>query len=289
MAFTDHSDLYAAVNEDGMNLVIRHIMRQRPSLFNYATRFFAEVKLPPFCVEIDAAPEVADAQLFTEQEPLPIIGTLLALNFCLQVTDVSIDLHPSNTLTLPPELGTLEEQQFGLHLQVCVGMDCPSESVITNLLAEIEFAAAVDILSDSDNPSLEPEGFLSTQGELLCMCLHVFGVGHFEWDTIAEHQWLKVRLDGLEIVDLQTAPPTALEEMVECYLRLVLRLGILPQLLTPMESLVLGITELLLENDISIDERITLVPTAAPAGVPNNPAISDDQLEVFFDLDVKAV
>ena len=56
-----------------------------------------------------------------------------------------------------------------------------------------------------------------------------------------------------------------------------------------MESLVLDITKLLLRNDVSIDERITLVPTAAPAGVPNNPAISDDQLEVFFDLDVKAV
>ena len=37
MAFTDNCDLYAAVHEDGVNLVIRHIMRQRPSLFNYGT------------------------------------------------------------------------------------------------------------------------------------------------------------------------------------------------------------------------------------------------------------
>ena len=35
MAFTDNCDLYAAVHEDGINLIARHILRQRPSLFNY--------------------------------------------------------------------------------------------------------------------------------------------------------------------------------------------------------------------------------------------------------------
>jgi hypothetical protein len=324
MAFTDHSDLFAAVHEDGMNLLIRHIMRQRPSLFNYATEFFARTDNPPFCVEIDAAPEVAEAgqPLFTEQEPLPIVGTFqpLALNFCLQVTDVSIDLHPGDTLTLPPELGTLEEQQFALHVQVCVGMDCPRESVISNLLAEMEVAIAMDMFPAGPQPVagpvaapvqvLDQPGALSvaarvasasaregdpqvvaTQGELVCMCLHAFGVGHFEWGTIGQFrkQWLKVRLDGLEIVDLQTVPPTPLEEMVECYLRLVLRLGILPQLTTPMESLVLNITEMLLENDVKIHEQITLAPTAAPAVVPNNPAIEENQLKAFLTLDVKEV
>ena len=37
MAFTDNCDLFGSVHEDGVNRVIRHIMRQRPSLFNYAT------------------------------------------------------------------------------------------------------------------------------------------------------------------------------------------------------------------------------------------------------------
>ena len=36
MAFTDNRELSCAVHEDGVNRVIRHIMRQRPSLFNYA-------------------------------------------------------------------------------------------------------------------------------------------------------------------------------------------------------------------------------------------------------------
>jgi hypothetical protein len=37
MAFTDNADLFASVGEDGINLVVRHIMRQRPSLVNYGT------------------------------------------------------------------------------------------------------------------------------------------------------------------------------------------------------------------------------------------------------------
>ena len=42
MAFTNHSGLFAAVHENGINTTIGHLMRQRPSLFNvtgpYAVR-----------------------------------------------------------------------------------------------------------------------------------------------------------------------------------------------------------------------------------------------------------
>lgn len=37
MAFTDSCDLYGALHEDGVNRMIRHITRQRPSPFNFAT------------------------------------------------------------------------------------------------------------------------------------------------------------------------------------------------------------------------------------------------------------
>ena len=40
MAFTDRSDLFAAVHENGINATIGHLMWQRPSLFNYATLIF---------------------------------------------------------------------------------------------------------------------------------------------------------------------------------------------------------------------------------------------------------
>ena len=37
MALTDKCDLFGAVHEKGVNRVTRHMMRQRPSLFNYGT------------------------------------------------------------------------------------------------------------------------------------------------------------------------------------------------------------------------------------------------------------
>jgi len=40
MAFTNHSGLFAAVHENGINATIGHLMWQRPSLFNYATLIF---------------------------------------------------------------------------------------------------------------------------------------------------------------------------------------------------------------------------------------------------------
>jgi hypothetical protein len=38
MAFTDNCDLFGAAHEHGANRVIRHIMRQRPSLFKSSSR-----------------------------------------------------------------------------------------------------------------------------------------------------------------------------------------------------------------------------------------------------------
>jgi hypothetical protein len=77
--------------------------------------------------------------------------------------------------------------------------------------------------------------------------------------------------------------------MLECYLRVVLRLGVLPRLIVPMQSLVLDITRMLQDNDTPIGQYVTLVPAAVPADVPNNPAVDHDQLKVFFNLKVTAV
>jgi hypothetical protein len=314
MALTAHSDVYAAVTEDGLNRVIRHVMRQRPSLFTYATTLFLQSPDLQLCAEIDLAPgfDPAEQPIFTQQSELPVAGTVepFGLDYCLQITDVRIDLHPGNTLTLPPELGALPEQRFALHLQACFGLLCLGEVVIGNVLAEMEAAVATSIPPPpvTTTTGTIPPGTGQVGGtlpfarrplpraaaagnEMLCTCLEVDAIGHFEWGTIGQdqQQWLKVRLDGLEIVDLQTVPPSALEETLECYLGLVLRLGILPQLITPMESLVLDITAMLLAEGITIDQRITLAPSAVPADVPNNPAIAHDQLEVFLELTVEAV
>jgi hypothetical protein len=302
MAFTDRSDLFAAVHENGINATIGQLMLQRPSMFNYATILFTQALSSQLCVPINTPP--GGGPLFTVEPQLPVLGAPrpLGLDWCLQLTNVSVDLYPGHTLTLPPELDPIGSQQFALHLRACFGLACPDDRVVENLTAEMEAAVAASMLPGrpTTGPATGPAGGGGVQPapedrsgraaavqpvpstNVLCTCLELFGVGHFQGGTIGSdpQQWLKVRLDGLEVVDLV---PSNLEDIVECYLRLVLRLGVLPRLIVPMESLVLDITRMLQDNGTAIGQHVTLVPAA---GVPNNPAVEDDQLKVFFNLKV---
>ena len=303
MAFTDRSDLFAAVHENGINATIGQLMLQRPSMFNYATILFTQALSSQLCVPIPAPP--GGGPLFTVESQLPVLGAPrpLGLDWCLQLTNVSVDLYPGNTLTLPPELDPIGRQQFALHLRACFGLACPDDRVVENLTAEMEAAVAASMLPGrpTTGPATGPAGGGGVQPapddrsgraaaavqpvpgtNVICTCLELFGVGHFQGGTIGgdPQQWLKVRLDGLEVVDLV---PSSLEDIVECYLRLVLRLGVLPRLIVPMESLVLDITRMLQDNGTAIGQHVTLVPAA---DVPANPAVEDDQLKVFFNLKV---
>jgi hypothetical protein len=285
MAFTDRSDLFAAVHENGINATIGQLMLQRPSMFNYATILFTQALSSQLCVPINAPP--GGGPLFTVEPQLPVLGAPrpLGLDWCLQLSNVSVDLFPGNTLTLPPELDPIGSQQFALHLRACFGLACPNDRVVENLAAEMEAAVAASM-----RPATAPAAGVQPvpSANVLCSCLEAFGVGHFERGAVAgiPGQWLQTRLDSLEIVDLVTNPPSNLESMVECYLRVVLRLGVLPRLIVPMENLVLNITQMLQDNDTAIGQHVTVVPAAVPGDVPANPAVEDDQLKVFFNLKV---
>ncbi len=293
MPFTDHSDLYGSVHEDGINLVVRHLMRQRPSLFHYATAFFAHPEhLRLLCVPIEAAPEVRSAgnPLFTEQDPLPVFGapTPIGLNWCFQLTDVRLDFHPGNAIGLPPELGALPGQRLAMHMRGCFGLDCPSEDLIREMLPAIEAIAAAEGQDFTRLGRTAPsrEMVVLPTRRLRCFCLGLFAVAHFEWGPIGapDAQWLKLRLDGLEIVDLQ---PAEMEDLIECYARTVLRLGLLPRLSRPIASMILNITDLLKKQGIAVGQEILLQPTPTPADVSNNPAVESDQLMAFINMEVR--
>lgn len=352
MPFTDRSDLFGAVHEEGINRVVRHIMRQRPSLFNYATPFFRR-RPDLLCTPIVADRKVTDARnpLFTVQDPLPILGApvKIGLNFCVQLTDFVLDFHPSNSITLPPELGALPAQRLAIRARGCVGIDCPPDDILPDFIREMEEAAVRngdvivkpprserrliaarttgrsvplagervnplltqsarattpvasatptgrrfpfgDIAVDLNDLVLEPARFdeprtLPTRA-LICVCLELFVVAHFEWGPIGQNQqqYLKPRLDGIEIVDLQ---PTPMENAIECFLKTTLRLGILPRLVVPIEAMILDITKVLSDNDVSIEEKVSLRPTPTSAQLPFNPAIEGDQLKAFINLVVE--
>lgn len=325
MAFTDQSDLFGSVHEDGLNLVVRHVARQRPSLFNYATPVFRD-RPDLLCEPIQAADKVRDAgnPLFTEVEPLPVLGTPvpIGVNFCVQLTEAQVDFHAGDVIDLPPELAPLDEQRFALHARGCGGIDCPSREILDEIVPAIEGflvreqrlaigpvakkkrsaatgsaeaggasrrrAVATGSVSAATHRKISGRGgtvsVLPTR-EIVCFCLEIFAVGHFEWGEVtgSSQPWLKTRLDGLEIVDLSPSP---VEEAVECYISTVVQLGVLPRLIVPVEKMVLDVTSEMERLGIDLGKQVDLEPAEVPAEVPNNPAVEEDQLKAFVDLEI---
>ena len=107
---------------------------------------------------------------------------------------------------------------------------------------------------------------------LQCWCLTVVVVGHFEATGPEGDKVVEAKLDGLEIVDIA---PEGLEANLECYLRLLMRYVLLPRLRIAMSAFHFGILDGL--------AQITLSPTTT---VPHNPAVEDDMLKLFVDVEV---
>lgn len=266
MAFTDNCDLYAAVHEGGVNLVIRHIMRQRPSWFNYATADVAQNR-ELWCAPIDVTNDVIKFKnpFFTVMPPFPVIGSenpILLVGFCAQLTKALIDFEPSNVINLPPELKPpLKPQRFSLQLRVCGGLVCPRDQE----LEQIPLSGPSDVATHERQ--VPP---ITLRGRPICFCLDVFVVGRFE---ITSSGFLLGKVEGLEIVDIK---PEKLEANLECYLRTTVNVVLRQKLAIALEALALSFPLFNMGT-------ITLTPTPNPP-VPNNPAIEEDQLKVFITM-----
>jgi hypothetical protein len=272
MALTDHCNVFGSVHEDGFNKILLHIKRQRPSLFNYGTRFFA-LRPERMCRKIDPHPEVIRRgnPLVTIEDPLPIPGTggRFGIDFCAQLTSAKIDFHRENVIKLPPELAPLPKQAAALSAEFCVGLSCPASEradFIGDAVADIEARDKRD--QDGPRPPIQP----IPGEEVICFCLEVFATVRIVRIGTDEGDVLVPRLGGIEIVDIQ---PEGLENTLECYVATTLRVGILPKLRFAVDTFI--------EN---LGEFMGLTPGLTPisASVPNNPAIEDDQLKVFVDM-----
>jgi hypothetical protein len=267
MTLTNNSELFSSVHEDAINNVAKHIMRQRPSLFNYGTAYIA-ARPELLCERIDFDPAVIQRgnPLITIEDPLPVLGTngLLALNFCFQLTKVEIDFYPGRGITLPSELNPpLAQQKFSLHVRVCGGIGCPSDTV-KEWIPPIE--------KQKDITVTVPDTIIPTPKKMECFCLDLFAVGHIEVTGPIGNQKLSGKVDGIEIVDVK---PEGLENSIECYLNLLIQLVILPKTSIALENVVFGILDL---------ATITLSPSPTSTSIPHNPAIEDDRLKVFIDM-----
>lgn len=271
MAYTDNCDLYAAFHEDGINLVIRHIMRQRPSLFNYATANLAKNQ-EMWCSPVHYTSDVQryGNPLFTVLSPLPVLGAdspPVGLDFIVQLTDAKIDFFPSNAIKLPAELNPpLPKQHFALEFRICGSIACPSDEEVSSI------TPSPPKPSERGQP---PPPQVVLRGRTHCFCLMVYVVGHFELTTIAGTRLYLGKVDGLDIVDIE---PDALEENLVCYLKTTVNVLLREKLTIPMDKFFLSFPLFNLAT-------VTLSPTPNPP-IPNNPAVEDDQLKGFITVTV---
>jgi hypothetical protein len=272
MAFTDNCDVFASFHEDGVNRVINHVRRQRPSLFNYATAVIARDPRR-LCEPIQAHPIVGirNNPLATIVDLLPIPGTDFGLDFCVQLSDLRIDFHPGDEFALPPELNPLPAQRLAIRLRVCIGLACPPNDIVDQLISP-PTTRPKEERQDRENPrALRPVPFR----ELRCFCLDAFVTGGVRIRTYSGRPYLEPFLSGFEIVDIK---PDGLEAALECYVKLILSLVVLPGLRTLLEATELDI----IKNKV----KVVVTPMPTSAMLPNNPAIENDQLKAFAKIEV---
>lgn len=275
MALTDHCNVFVSAHEDGFNRIVHHVQQQRPSLFNYATQYIAD--RPGLLCEVIKAHEIVGKRanaLVTVVDPLPIPGSSYGVNFAAQLVELALDFHPGNQFTLPPEFTPpLGEQRFAVKLKLCAGIGCPSQDLIEELIPP----PTTQKLTQTHRPPANDGPIVPIDVRALtCFCLEVFVAGHFEHRTYSGQPYLEMRLDALEIVDIK---PEGLENSLECYIKLMIQLVVLPQLRVLLEAVTLDLPDW-------VPATISLSATPASAAVPHNPAVEKDQVRLFIDVGV---
>jgi hypothetical protein len=292
MALTDFSDLFASLQETAINNLVLQLQRQRPSMFNYGTISF--VQHPEFlCYPLTG---FIDEDVNRFGNPQVDLQNLLAipgysgpfgLEYCLQLRELSVDIHPGNVHILPPELAPLNAQRLSIKAKVCAGLGCPDQEFLKRITPiEKPFFPVIDLGSDITQPNRDkrpedPKGQVPQEpprppdrpvqfGRPICFCLDLFAVLHAEREGDTVNPVLSLKLDNLEIVDLK---PEELENMVECFMKTVIVMSLLPKMKLALNALVFNIAEVL-----------TVEPTPVSPALPFNPALEDNQIKVFINL-----
>ena len=276
MPFTANCDLYAAVSEVGINLIARHIMQQRPSLFNYASAYIAQHPSLA-CAPMHATPDVTlyNNPLFTVESPLPLLGTdapPVALNYSAQLTKAEVDFYPGNVITLPTEMNPpLPTQHFAMTAQICAGLMCA-----WNELGKIEPWPPNQGTDKGRDGSSDVPPIVPNDRSLDCFCLDGFVIGHAGIQQLFGQPTLVTNIDAVDVPEIE---PPGMKAAINCYLRDTIQMVLREKLNFPL------VHTFFFDFSFLHLPGITVTPTSSPS-VPNNPAIEDDQLKVFIDFEV---
>jgi hypothetical protein len=207
----------------------------------------------------------------TIEDPLPIPGSPYGVNFAVQICALRVDFHPGSVFGLPPELHPpLGAQRLALQVKVCAGIGCPPRELVDRLIPPPSQREEREKKTSDQAPPIP----LPTRG-LNCFCLDAFALGGVRIRRYGGKPWLEPFLEGFEIVDIR---PEGLENSLECYIELLLRLVVLPKMSFLLEAAPLEILKGLVS--------VALTPTPTSPTLPNNPAIEQDQLKAFINVEV---
>jgi hypothetical protein len=263
---TAHSHLFVAIHEDGLNLIALHVMRQRPSMFNYASADVAGNR-ELWCADVTATQDVFafGNPLFTVQQPLPVLGTTsppAAVSWSGQVVRMLLDVQPSDVVKLPPELQPpLPAQHFAVELDVTGQIGCPGVKQLAPAEPHWHDRAERDMVTVVLPNDRKPH----------CFELRAFAVGHVEVQTIDNAATVVAVVDDVDIVGLGAEP---VEDTVSCYLRTALNLVLFQRLRIPMSAFLLHFDHVLGAGTIA----------SSLAAVPHDPALQHDRIELFVNL-----
>ena len=144
MALTQFCDVFASFHEKGFNNIVTALQRQRPSLFNYGTQGY--VSNPSLlCYKI--FPHKVDPEVLTHPDPVVKLQQPIAipgydgpygLQYCFQLSELSIDFAPNNIHNLPPEIkGLFVDQCFSIKARVCGEINCPGSDILTKVTPDL--------------------------------------------------------------------------------------------------------------------------------------------------------
>lgn len=290
MALTDNSDVYGSVHEDGIDDVVSHIRRKRPSLFNYASGWVADHPEDLLCEPIEVAGEVIARgnPLLTRMDPVPVLGTegRFALDFCVQITELALDFAPRSVIDFPGEADLdIEDQQFGLFVRVCAGLACPDDDDFTEAIEE----------ATRDEQERERDPIVPRPERVHCFCLDAYVTGGLDLrppgastPTVSIAESPRFTVDDIAVVAAEMEEgrlPAGLRGSAECYLRFVVQTAVLPRVASAVERIVPMLVGMM--DELLSDVGATLaVTTPTSAAIPNNPAIEEDELRLFVDVNL---
>ena len=188
MALTNGHDVFASLNETGVNKFIQNFALARRHDFVFAT-----------------APLGGGTPSIGLLPPLTLPGAGYGLNYAIRIQVPIIDFYPQN-VSLPSPL-VLKPNQFSITTGAHICVDCMGER-IKQIGGE-----GNDRPPDKGRDRPQPDkGRNDLPKDLLCVDLRVWGVGHPTVDSVTATD----KLVGLAVDDIVVKEIGDLEAIAEC-------------------------------------------------------------------------